>query len=260
VSSHLYLVAILSLTGCDLCLRSDPHEPPELAPDAGPSGDPTVDAPPRGPTPILHYTFDDTLANDGTLGHDYDGTGTSISFVAGMRGRAVAFDTTQYTAVALPTQVPMSSHPAYTVGLWFREDAVWNSGGYTQYLIDTRGGGGFQTYHGFGGNQALTTCSAAGCQTFGYSVGTWHHLIYRHDGRAGDAPLDIFIDNVLVAMLPASSVYFSTTQKSLVVGTRTNMQVDELAVYADAFSREDQCAIVIGGTWTNGVCKLPAQQ
>src|SRR5262245_58081980 len=128
MTSRLAIFVLLGLTACDLYWPSDPDDP-RFTPDAAVV---IVDAPPSGPQAILHYTFDDTLANDGTLGHAFDGTGTSIGFVAGVRGRAVAFDTTQYTSVLLPTLVPMSNQRVYTVGLWFREDAVWNSGGYTQ--------------------------------------------------------------------------------------------------------------------------------
>jgi hypothetical protein len=246
-------VLVLATTGCDLYF--DRHEPESTRPDAATSSTDATDAPP-GTLPILHYRFDDTLANDGTLGRAFDGAGTAYAFVAGRRGNAVAFDTTRDTAVVLPTQVPLSSGVRYTVGLWFREDAVWNSGGYTQYLFDSRGSGGFQTYHGYAGNEALTTCSAAGCMAFGYSVGTWHHLIYRYDGDAGAAPLEIFIDGVRVVALPASTVYFSATQKNIVIGTRTNMQVDELKVFGAVFDVAEQCARVVGGSWMNGACRL----
>ncbi|HEY5921167.1 MAG TPA: LamG-like jellyroll fold domain-containing protein [Kofleriaceae bacterium] len=249
-------VALVGLVaGCDLYYGAEEHpDAGTLVVDADHAG--FKDAPP-GSLPMFHYRFDDTLANDGTLGPTFDGTGTSYGFVAGKHGRAVAFDTTQFTSVVLPTQVPMSSGGAFTIGLWFREDVVWNSGDYTQYLFDNRGNGGFQTYHGYGGNQALTTCSGAGCRAFGYSVGTWHHLIYRHDGSAGAAPLEIFLDGVLVATLPASTVYFADTQKNITLGTRTNMQIDELKVYAAAFDASKQCALVTGGTWDNDRCALP---
>ena len=260
-ASASVLVLGVVMGGCDLYFEShDGTDLGEIGVDAGPrsvDGGRPADAPP-GTLPILHYKFDDTLANAGTLGASFDGTGTSYSFVTGKRGRAVAFDTTRDTSVVLPTQVPLSSGVRYTVALWFREDAVWNSGGYTQYLFDNRGNGGFQTYHGYGGNEALTTCSAAGCTSFGYRVGVWHHLIYRYDGNAGAAPLEIFIDGARVAALPASAVYFSTTQKSIVIGTRTNMHVDDLAIYANVFDVAEQCTRVVGGAWTNGTCTPPS--
>src|SRR5262245_28522361 len=95
-----------AVTGCSLYFNpdDDPHTSVDagLASSDGAKG--PVDAPP-GSLPILHYRFDDTLANDGTLGHTLDGTGTSYSFVEGKHGRAVAFDTTRYTSVVLPTQI-----------------------------------------------------------------------------------------------------------------------------------------------------------
>jgi hypothetical protein len=249
--SRLCLLVGLAATACHVQFYDhnniEPDHNSPYRPDAA------IDAP-QGPAPLLRYRFEDSLANDGTLGAGFDATGTSVAFVSGKHGRAVAFDTTQYTSVLLPTQQVLSSHLAYTIGLWFREDAVWNSGGYTQYLFDSRGGGGFQTYHGYAGNEALTTCSDAGCRAFGYSVGTWHHLIYRYDGSAGEAPLELFIDGALVATLPPSNVYFSTTQKNVVIGTRTNMQIDEVAIYAQVFTLADQCTTVVGGRWENGSC------
>jgi hypothetical protein len=219
-----------------------PDAPPAMH-DAAPSG------------LMLHYRFDDTLHNDGSLGRAFDGTGTNFTFVPGVRGKAVAFDTTMDTGLLLPTQVPLSSHAAITVGFWFREDLVWNSSPWTQYLFNNRGGGGFQTYHGASGAQALTTCSSAGCAAFGYAVGTWHHLIYRHDGAAG-GPLEIFLDGTLVAMLPPSTVYFSATQTSITIGTRTNMQIDDLQIHSRVFTSAEQCTQLAGGAWTGSECAL----
>jgi hypothetical protein len=226
-----------------------PRDPDYTLPDAKVFTDAAV------ARPMLHYRFDDTLQNDGSLGSGFDGTGMGFSFVPGVRGNAVAFDTTRYSGVLVPTQVPLSSHAGITIGFWFREDVVWNSGGYTQYLFDNRGNGGFQTYHGAGGAQALTTCSSAGCISFGYAVGTWHHLIYRHDGAAG-GPLEIFVDGKRVAMLPPSTVYFDDTQTSITLGTRTNMQIDDLQIHSRVFSNADQCAELAGGVWTGTECAL----
>jgi hypothetical protein len=201
--------------------------------------------------PMLHYRFDDTLRNDGSLGSAFDGTGTAFTFVAGVRGKAVAFDTTMDTELLLPTQVPLSSHAAITVGLWFREDVVWDSSPWTQYLFNNRGGGGFDTYHGASGSQALTTCSAAGCASFGYAVGVWHHLIYRHDSAG---PLEIFLDGKQVAMLPPSTAYFSDTQTSITLGTRTNMEIDDLQIYNRVFTSAEQCSQLAGGVWSGTQC------
>jgi hypothetical protein len=258
--SKLGLLLVIGLTascGLDIDVL-DGHDSQSEVTYHGPDAGRAADAPPKvAPAPILHYTFDDTLDNAGSLGAGYAGHGTGYSFDAGKVGTAIQFDKTRESGVVLPTQVPLSSDVAYTIGFWFREDSVWNSDPYTQYLFDSRGNGGFQTYHGAGGNESLTTCSAAGCQGLGYAVGVWHHLIYRYDGANGDAPLELFIDGKLAATLPASDVYFSTTQKSVVIGTRTNMMIDDLRVYDAALSDAQQCEVVIGGTWTSGRCDLP---
>jgi hypothetical protein len=217
------LLAVLA--GCELDWNfQNDDESRGFRPDAG------ADAAPDAPvvtTPILHYRFDDSLANDGTLGHDYDATGASFTYVEGKLGRAIAFDATWTTQVLLPTQELLSKPGDVTIALWFREDSV-QSDGAVRYLFNNRGAGGFQTYHGAGGNQALTTCSDAGCAAFGYSVGKWHQLVYRH---ASGGALEIFIDGVLATTLPASNVYFSSTQTAIQIGTRTNMQVDELKIF-----------------------------
>ena len=213
------LVAVLA--GCTLDFGS--HEGNQQSGPFRPDG--SVDAAPPGP--ILHYRFDDDLANDGVLGHDYDATGTSITYVGGRLGKAVAFDMSWTTQVLLPTQELLSKPGDVTIALWFREDIVQTEGG-VPYLFNNRGAGGFQTYHGAGGNQALTTCSAAGCAAFGYSVGNWHQLVYRH---ASGGALEIYVDGALATSLPASDVYFSSTQTAIQIGTRTNMQVDELKVF-----------------------------
>ncbi len=182
------------------------------------------------PPPILHYRFDDSLANDGSLGAAYDATGAGFTYVAGREGKAAQFAHVNPSQILLPTQQLMSGGDAFTIALWFREDAVVDTV-LTSYLFDNRGGGGFQTYHGAGGNEALTTCSDAGCKSFGYSIGVWHHLVYRYDGRTGQGPLEIYIDDKLAASLPSSAVFFSETQKNIVIGTRTNMQIDDIKIY-----------------------------
>src|SRR5688500_4796649 len=97
------LVAVcMLLAGCtlDLFPRHDGNDD-----DYGP----LPDAPPMTASgPILHYPFDGSLANEGSLGHAFDGTGTAYTFTAGKLGNAVKFDTTRETHVLLPTQVPMS--------------------------------------------------------------------------------------------------------------------------------------------------------
>jgi hypothetical protein len=256
----LAIVALLA-GGCQLDLYPEHGTGEEYS--TADYGEIRPDAPPRSDaarelSPILHYRFDDSLASEGTLGAGYAGTGTNITYVAGKRGKAVAFDTTRDTKVLLPTQVPLSNHDSYTVGLWFREDVVWDSGGFTQYLFNNRGAGGFETYHGAGGAQALTTCSDAGCKAVGYSVGPWHHLAYRYAGTdTVAAPLEIYIDGVLATSLPASTIFFSSTQTSITLGTRTNMQVDDLMVFSQALTAAELCSQMIGGTWTGTACTIP---
>jgi hypothetical protein len=182
------------------------------------------------PPPILHYRLDGSLANEGSLGLAYDATGAGFTYVAGRDGQAAQFAHVNPSQIVLPTQELMSGGDAFTIALWFREDAVVDTV-LTSYLFDSRGNGGFQTYHGAGGNEALTTCSAAGCASFGYSIGVWHHLVYRYDGRSGQGPLEIYIDAKLAASIASSNVYFSDTQKNIVIGTRTNMQIDDIKIY-----------------------------
>jgi hypothetical protein len=204
--------------------------------------------------PILHYKLDGSLANGGSL-VGFDATGAAITYVPGVDGNAVAFDTTSNTHVLLPTQGVLAGLRTVTIGFWFREDAIWD-GPLTTYLFDNRGAGGFQSYHGYAGAQALTTCSDAGCQGLGYLVGTWHHLAYRYDGE-GDRKLWIYIDGKPMTSLPASDVYFAESQTSIVLGTRTNVQIDDVQIFDVALTQGQLCTQLVGGTWTGTTCTRP---
>lgn len=220
------------------------------------------DADPSQPRPILRYEFEASGANSGTLGPAFPGSASAARWAPGKHGQAIQFTGTPSSVFAIPgTAGVFSARPRLTIGLWVREDAL-PSGPLVNYLIDNRccamaTDRGFQTYHGSSG-APLTTCSVGGCRTIAYALGAWHHLLYRYDASAG-ARIEIFLDGAPVgAIANLSGVpIFGPGVGDLRVGFNTLATIDELVVYDQVLTDPQQCALVIGGTWSGGACVLP---
>jgi hypothetical protein len=222
------------------------------------------EVPPSGAAPLLDYPFDGDAFNRGSL-VGYDGVAAAVSWVEGVRGRAVAMGG-YGSVVEMPlTSAELNELTAFTIALWFREDRVSNDGG---QLIDMRGFlRGFHSYHGVSGD-ALFTCWGAGhpdngpggCGSFDYPVGVWHALIFRHAGRGlapGEgAPLELIVDGVPVLTLdnPELEPILGHDAVDLSVGRDSIFEIDDLRVYDRVFSPAEQCSELAGGRWCNGTC------
>jgi hypothetical protein len=227
------------------------------------------DVPPSGAQPLLDYPFDGDAFNRGSL-IGYDGVAIDVSWVDGVRGRAVAMGGVG-SGVDMPlTSVELNELSAFTVTLWFREDRVSND---FPRLIDTRGFlRGFHSYHGVTGDD-LVTCWGAGhpdtgpggCGSFDYVVGAWHHLVYRHAGTGlGDgegATLELVLDGAPVLTLdnPQREPLLGPDAIDLAVGRDSVFQIDDLRVYDRVFSPAEQCSELAGGRWCEGTCVVAAQ-
>lgn len=128
--------------------------------------------------------------------------------------------------------------------------------------------GGFESYHGASGENLVTCVSGnptlSACVQASYPVGQWNHLPIRYAGSStqpgGGGDFEIYLGGALAATIPnpAGDVIFSSGQaNAAMVGQHSNFAIDELSVYNSVFEPEDQCAIVIGGTWSSGTCVLP---
>ena len=251
--------------------------PDAASPDAALPDAMVVDAPapadagPCSPCPILHYSFDGNATNTGEL-PGIHGVGSNISYAAGRFGQAVHFGESLDSFVTLPgTRDALSDSTDYTIALWFREDLPAKT--FTDLLdfrnSDARAGGGFEVYHGFEADK-LTTCFSStgndqwfggGCDSFAYSVGSWHHLLFRYDGTSlvpgGGAPLEIYLDGNLVGTVTNTLGYivFSPNQnQDIVLGAKSGFYIDDLRVYDAVFDRETQCVELAGGVWLNDSC------
>ncbi len=218
--------------------------------------------------PLLDYAFDGDGQNGGTLGGKYDAALHGADFVAGRHGQAVRVGSAGW--VSLPgTADLLRSQPALTIALWVKV----NWGPLSTPIIDCRSfDEGFQTYHGVYHDTELTTCfgtgdgdAFGGCRSFSAAPCGWHQLIFRE--RSHSAPVELFYDGVPQAKLAADPGYvmFGPSLNDIWLGKAhegTGWQggghrIDDLRVYGEAFSDQDQCTHVFGGRWCGGQCYPP---
>ena len=193
-----------------------------------------------------------------------------MDYAEGLCGDAADFSGAAASEIVIPdTVTPLSSSFEYTIGLWFRED-------FEQLgtLIDFRAHDGSTTGGGLlvfdGASDDLTTCasvapggSTGGCGGIAYSLGVWHHLLFRCEGTGlvepGGCDLEIYLDNVLVdTMTQSGRVIFSPDQaQDLIVGGNDSaFIVDELRIFDTVFDLQGQCEEVMGGTWADPECGI----
>ncbi|RMG98344.1 MAG: hypothetical protein D6705_06160 [Deltaproteobacteria bacterium] len=207
----------------------------------------------------------------------YDGVvADTASYVAGKVGMALAC-AGQGPNVTIPgLRDLLVAHPSVTVGVWVREDPAL---AYTS-LLDLRmaspSGTGFETYHGIDPNAGFVTCVSGaggfiGCETFPASTGTWHHVTWRYAGTGtgpGEgAPVEIFLDGQLAATVanPAMDPVLTDELDADgylcglwgAGGTEVNFEIDAFKIWGAVFAPSQQCEVVVGGTWENGVCVPP---
>ena len=230
---------------------------------------------PPAPDPLLlHYTFDGHARNSGSLGSYHDGQASEVTYAAGVHGQAVRCAGTPDSFVELPsTAGPLCAFGAYTIGLWFKEDAVVQNSALLNFRETPPPGGGCQSYHG--ASAQITTCCSGppafgGCGSFDYVPGDWHHLLYRYAGVAPlpglGAPLEVYLDNQPVTTIdnPEAVSLFSCEQLASLAlcrgpVTAGDFYLDDLRVYNRVFDLAGQCTEVIGGSWEaqTSSCTLP---
>ena len=221
--------------------------------------------------PIFRFGFDGDATNEGSTGDAYDGAETEVDYVEGLCADAADFSGSAASQIVIAdTLAPLSSGFDYTIGVWFREDEAREG-----FLLDFRAQDGATTGGGLivfdGASDDLTTCasvapggSTGGCRGIPYSLGVWHHLLYRCDGTAlvepGGCDLEIYLDNVLVdTMTQSGRVIFSPDQAedlTLGGGDDSAFIIDELRIFDTVFDLQGQCEEVMGGTWADPDCDI----
>jgi hypothetical protein len=145
---------------------------------------------------------------------------------------------------------------AYTVSIWWRETTVRNSNGVSfPALISFPGTNRLESYHGVTGSEMVNCMTSIICNSFSYTIGGWNNLIYRYTGSGSG--VDVFLNDVLQFTLngPPGDLFAALGDPT--VGRDTNMGVDEIRFYDQAYDTATQCTQVIGGTWTGSSCTLP---
>src|SRR5262249_6509497 len=132
--------------------------------------------------------------------------------------------------------------------------------------------GGVQLFYGDSSHLGLCVASSSnnalpfgGCSTIDPpSNSAWHNFILRYSGtgpRPGQGGhLPPYLDGALVFTGPNDSnndpIFNSTVADTIDIGA-DSITLDEVTIYSTTFTDEDQCRIVIGGTWDGAHCTLP---
>lgn len=218
---------------------------------------------------LLHYAFDGDATNSGPLS-GYDGTVTSVTFPAGKSGQAIKFDGTAGTGATLTgtSEVFARGGSDWTISLWFREDQKQPESLLWDFRAPARG---WQTYHGTEElpDQRMITCSDGGCFSFISGEGAWHNIVYRYDGVSATVggPVQIFVDGMLTGELPntgslplvgagVTDIRLGNLAATSILGPSV-FYVDDFRIYNVVFTPQDQCTVVVGGTWNGTTCTLP---
>jgi hypothetical protein len=211
--------------------------------------------------PILRYSFEGNASNSGRLA-GFDGTATRVTYPAGKFGLSgIKFDGTNESRVRVSgSRTVFGNGHKWTISLWFKEDVLIAGND----LWTFRGLAGWESYHGLAGGDRIYSCSAGGCFSFPTPpVGTWHNIVYRYDGVSSTvgAPVEFYVDGRFQGRIanPALLPLISAGVQDIIIGYRfhgSTFYVDEFRVYDQVFTEEEQCELVIGGTWS-GNCVLP---
>jgi cysteine-rich repeat protein len=220
---------------------------------------------PENVTAALRFSFDGNTTNVGSLGAAYNGAPSNVNYVAGKFGQAISFASSSSSYVDIPgTSALLSTSPKFTLGMWFRENAVLKFGRlFTNRNVVSPNDRGFELYHGSSGT-SITGCSGAGCLNFAYSVGNWHHVAIRYtatglvDGQGG--PVELFLDGVLTTSVANSFSHravFAQNLNNLKFGDTSNYQIDDVQLFTASLSQAQICTLLIQGTVNGSSCILP---
>jgi hypothetical protein len=227
--------------------------------------------PPR--QPILHWTMDDLNGtNTGTAaGYQLEFSGV-VSTVPGEVGEAAWFGTGAFGIVSGDDRAALGVSPQYTISLWIDWAPPITTGiAVVDFLNRTAAPyGGVQL--GFKAPGTFNLCVATatnpsltgGCAAVAAPAsGGWHNVILRYAGTgtgAGQgAGVDLYEDGVLAATVPNdadNNPVFNQSLGGMYLGTG-GVALDDVRIYDQVFSAADQCALLIGGTWSGAACTLP---
>lgn len=251
---------------------ADGDGPPPIDAPPGTIDAPSVDAPP-GPVPMIYWTMDGNVNNSGALSGYTLQAPAGIGYMAGKFGMAASYGAGQY-AYTDGARNSLGTYADVTVGFWMREPG--NVQGTAFFDCNNRGPtapfGGVQvglTQTSVSVCVSTTSNSYLGGSCLGFtapSANVWHHWIIRYDGTGTGAgqggPTEIYIDDVLVhtrANDANNNPVFNATGMTdrLYIGGAANTLVDDVRIYNQVFSRQDQCTYVMRGTWTGNACTPP---
>jgi hypothetical protein len=267
------VLAVPLLAACgSVSAQSDAHIGDSQGPtDAKIDGttDAPIDAAPMLPTPKMRWTFENNLNNTGTATATLTSLGGN-SYVAGKVGQAISFGNNQVAAVT-SMRATFGTYGKVTVAYWLKEPGNLQVANWDCNNRTTSPYGGVQI--GFNGplaNVCVSTTSNAflggsPCPSFtAPSSNEWHHWIIRYNGTGigtgQGGPTEIYIDGALVKTIANDTsnnpVWTANIPDTLYAGG-PGTQLDEFQVWDQVFTVAEQCSLIVGGTYANGICTPP---
>lgn len=230
-----------------------PPPPPPPGTDGSTSGgDADVDAPPKDPTLVAYWAFDETA---GVVAHDSSGNGHDAMLTGGAHFDASGAKSNCVRLGGGGDQIAVSSldgsfPTSGTFSIWFRDD-VPTSGGNDQELLDgwdkTRAHVFARHVSGEAANvfqvalQPVTTAGDYAYATeFTVTTATWTHLVVTWDAASKFGV--VYVDGTVVQ----SSAYlkdFTPTQEIVRFGESLNGAIDEVRLYSRVLSGAEIVAL-----------------
>lgn len=220
--------------------------------------------------PAIWYTFDGDALNHG-FASGMNLTVNGGTFIAGGKfGMALQLGSGGYAQVAAGARGSLGSYGQSTISIWVH-DFVGGQG----VLFDcnnrsTSPYGGIQVYPSSITAGKFSVCSSSsansflegGCtEDFGLTSGAWHNVIFSYNRDITNHNIDIYVDGSAtpVHTIPnntANPIFGPGMTDALYVGG-SMMTIDEVRIYNQTFAVDQQCTVVLGGTWNGSSCTLP---
>ena len=155
----------------------------------------------------------------------------------------------------------LQSMDALILGVWFKQETITNDGVLFDFLASANGSGGGLRIGNGADSETLEACFASSSDELscgdidlgaGYDGTQWHHLTVHLPQSNGN--VEIKIDGVTQLILSntnSASILNGNMADSMTWGFASGFIIDEIKLFDRSFTPEEQCVLVIEGTWNN---------
>ena len=218
---------------------------------------------------MLNYKFEGSATNTGRTAPDYNAIAQSVDYVLSQDGLGDAaqfkanLDDDEDTAwVRIDNIQPLlQSMDALTLGVWFKQETITTDGVLLDFLASANGSGGGIRISNGADSETLEACFASSSEELncgdidlgaGYDGSQWHHLLVHLPQSNGN--VEIQIDGVTELVLTnggSASILNALMANSMTWGFASGFIIDEIKIFDRSFDAQEQCVLIIEGTWNN---------